>query len=162
MAGYWNKPELTAETLKGGWLHTGDIGYLGEDGYVYVVDRKKDMIVSGGENVYSSEVEAVLYPLADVLECAVIGVPDDRWGEAVQAFVVKASDAAGSDDEIRSRILGAARENLAAYKVPKGISFLDTLPKSATGKIQKAALRAEHWGDRERRVGASADGLTQP
>jgi acyl-CoA synthetase (AMP-forming)/AMP-acid ligase II len=160
MAGYWNKPELTAETLRGGWLHTGDMGYLDEDGYVYVVDRKKDMIVSGGENVYSSEVEAVLYRMADVLECAVIGVPDDRWGEAVQAFVVKARDAAGTDDEIGARILDAAREYLAAYKVPKNVSFVEALPKSATGKIQKAVLRDQYWGDRERRVGASAGGLT--
>ncbi|HUY44447.1 MAG TPA: AMP-binding protein [Streptosporangiaceae bacterium] len=162
MAGYWNKPELTAETLRGGWLHTGDIGYLDEDGYVYVVDRKKDMIVSGGENVYSSEVEAVLYRMAEIVECAVIGVPHDRWGEAVQAFVVKARDAAGTDEEIRTRILSTAREHLAAYKVPKNVSFVDALPKSPTGKIQKAVLRDQYWGDRERRVGASAGGLTQP
>lgn len=162
MAGYWNKPELTAQTLRGGWLHTGDLGYLDEDGYVYVVDRKKDMIVSGGENVYSSEVEAVFYRMADVLECAVIGVPDDQWGEAVQVFVVKARDAAGGDDEIRDRLLSTAREYLAAYKVPKSVSFVDALPKSATGKIQKAVLRDPYWGDRERRVGASAGGLSQP
>ena len=162
MAGYWNKPDLTAETLRGGWLHTGDMGYLDEDGYVYVVDRKKDMIVSGGENVYSSEVEAVLYRMAEVLECAVIGVPDERWGEAVQAFVVKARDAAGSDDEIRTRILAAARESIAAYKVPKNVSFVDSLPKSATGKIQKAVLRDQAWGDRERRVGASVTASPRP
>jgi long-chain acyl-CoA synthetase len=162
MAGYWNKPELTEQTLRGGWLHTGDLGYLDEDGYVYVVDRKKDMIVSGGENVFSSEVEAVLYRLPEVLECAVIGVPDDRWGEAVQAFVVRASDAAGPDDEVRAAILAAARDDLAAYKVPKNISFVTELPKSATGKIQKSVLREQFWGDRERRVGASAGGLTPP
>jgi long-chain acyl-CoA synthetase len=162
MAGYWNKPELTAETLRGGWLHTGDLGYLDEDGYVYVVDRKKDMIVSGGENVYSSEVEAVFYRMPEVLECAVIGVPDDRWGEAVQAFVVRARDSAGSDDQVCARLLDTAREYLAAYKVPKSISFIDALPKSPTGKIQKAVLREEFWGGRERRVGASAGGLNQP
>ncbi len=160
MAGYWNKPELTAQTLRGGWLHTGDIGYLDEDGYVYVVDRKKDMIVSGGENVYSSEVEAALYRSPEVLECAVIGVPDDRWGEAVHAFVVKAREAAGDDEQVRARILGTAREFLAAYKVPKALLFVDALPKSATGKIQKAVLRDRYWGERERRVGASAEGLS--
>ncbi|HUZ51517.1 MAG TPA: AMP-binding protein [Streptosporangiaceae bacterium] len=161
MAGYWNKPELTEQTLRGGWLHTGDIGYLDEDGYVYVVDRKKDMIVSGGENVYSSEVEAALYRSRDVLECAVIGVPDERWGESVQAFVVKVRGVEGSDAEVRARIIATAREYLAAYKVPKALQFIEALPKSATGKIQKAVLRDEFWGDQERRVGASAGGLTQ-
>ncbi|MGH3266685.1 MAG: class I adenylate-forming enzyme family protein, partial [Trebonia sp.] len=161
MAGYWNKPELTAETLRGGWLHTGDLGYLDEDGYVYVVDRKKDMIVSGGENVYSSEVEAVLYRMPEVLECAVVGVPDDRWGEAVRAFVVKARDA-GTDDEIGTRLLTSARQYLAAYKVPKTVTFVDELPKSPTGKIQKAVLREQFWHGRDRMVGASAGGLTPP
>ena len=160
MAGYWNKPDLTEQTLRGGWLHTGDIGYLDEDGYVYVVDRKKDMIVSGGENVYSSEVEAALYRSGDVLECAVIGVPDERWGEAVQAFVVRSAEAAGQEEEVRARIIATAREHLAAYKVPKELLFTDALPKSATGKIQKAVLRESYWGGQERRVGASAGGLT--
>jgi long-chain acyl-CoA synthetase len=159
MAGYWNKPELSAETLLGGWLHTGDIGYLDEDGYVYVVDRKKDMIVSGGENVYSSEVEAALYRSEDVLECAVVGVPDERWGEAVHAFVVRPTPAAGSDEEARTRISAVAREFLAAYKVPKRVEFVEQLPKSATGKIQKVVLRNQFWADAERRVGASAAGI---
>jgi acyl-CoA synthetase (AMP-forming)/AMP-acid ligase II len=162
MAGYWNKPELTAATLRGGWLHTGDLGYLDEDGYVYVVDRKKDMIVSGGENIYSSEVEAALYRTGDVLECAVIGVPDQRWGEAVHAFVVRARQAEGSADQVHARILATAREFLAAYKVPKSLVFVDELPKSPTGKIQKAVLRDAAWTGQERRVGASAGGLTEP
>jgi acyl-CoA synthetase (AMP-forming)/AMP-acid ligase II len=161
MAGYWNKPDVTELTLRGGWLHTGDMGFLDEDGYVYVVDRKKDMIVTGGENVYSSEVEAALYRSHDVLECAVIGVPDDRWGEAVNAFVVRSAEALGSDDELRARILDTAREFLAAYKMPKEIAFVDQLPKSPTGKIQKVVLRDRFWGDQDRRVGASAGGLTR-
>src|SRR5579875_2375847 len=106
-------------------VRAGDIGYLDEDGYVYVVDRKKDRIVSGGENVDSSEGEAALYRSPEVLECAVIGVPDDRWGEAVHAFVVKAREAAGDDEQVRARILGTAREFLAAYKVPKALLFVD-------------------------------------
>jgi acyl-CoA synthetase (AMP-forming)/AMP-acid ligase II len=160
MAGYWNKTDVTQETLRGGWLHTGDIGYLDDDGYVYVVDRKKDMIVTGGENVYSSEVEAALYRSRDVLECAVIGVPDERWGEAVNAFVVRSAEAIGSDDDVRERIHDTAGDYLAAYKMPKAIAFVDQLPKSPTGKIQKAVLREKYWGDQDRRVGASASGVT--
>jgi acyl-CoA synthetase (AMP-forming)/AMP-acid ligase II len=125
---------------------------------VYVVDRKKDMIVSGGENVYSSEVEAVLYRLPDVLECAVIGILDERWGEAVHAVVVKAQDAQGTDGEIAERILTSAREHLAPYKIPKRVEFVDALPKSATGKIQKGVLRERYWAGQERRVGASGLG----
>jgi long-chain acyl-CoA synthetase len=160
MAGYWNKPDLTEATLAGGWLHTGDVGYLDEDGYVYVVDRKKDMIVSGGENVFSSEVEAALYRSNDVLECAVVGIPDDRWGEAVMAFVVRSSStAAESEDAVRLRVEAVAREYLAAYKVPKQIVFADTLPKSPTGKIQKVALREQYWSGSDRRVGASSGGI---
>lgn len=158
MAGYWNKPELTEETLRGGWLHTGDMGYMDNDGYIYVVDRKKDMIVSGGENVYSSEVEAALYTSENVLECAVIGVPDNQWGEAVTAFVVKSDEAASkSEDELSTELIEHMRTRLAAYKVPKQVHFRDQLPKSATGKIQKLELRKEFWGDRTQMVGASGD-----
>lgn len=157
MKGYWGQPELTTETLRDGWLHSGDVGYLDEDGYVYVVDRKKDMIVSGGENVYSSEVEAVLYLDETVVECAVIGVPDDTWGEAVHAFVVKAEDAP-EDTTVVSDLLAFARQRLAAYKVPKRIVIVESLPKSPTGKIQKAALRDAYWTDPTRRVSASALG----
>ena len=157
MSGYWNKPELTAQTLAGGWLHTGDVGYLDEDGYVYVVDRKKDMIVSGGENVYSSEVEAALYRSQDVLECAVIGVPDRQWGEAVTAFVVRSSSTAAEDEsEVRARIEAVARNFLAAYKVPKRIEFAESLPKSSTGKIQKVVIRDQYWAASDRRVGSSS------
>jgi long-chain acyl-CoA synthetase len=156
MVGYWNKPELTAETLRGGWLHTGDMGYMDEDGYVYIVDRKKDMIISGGENIYSSEVEAAFYRSPLVLECAVIGIPDERWGEAVHAFIVPSSTAAGVT-EIELQLMEVAREHLAAYKVPKGVTIIKELPKAATGKIQKVALRDKYWSGKSRRVGASGD-----
>jgi long-chain acyl-CoA synthetase len=160
MLGYWNKPEVTAETLRNGWLHTGDMGYIDEDGYVYVVDRKKDMIVSGGENVYSSEVEAVLYRHEHVAECAVVGVPDDQWGEAVHAVIVK-SDGAPPDTDFKRDVLLLAREHLAAYKVPKEILVVDELPKSPTGKIQKFALKERFWEGRDRRVGASLTGAAE-
>ncbi|MDP1792776.1 MAG: long-chain fatty acid--CoA ligase [Acidimicrobiales bacterium] len=151
MKGYWNKPELTQETLKGGWLHTGDLGYMDEDGYVYVVDRKKDMIVTGGENVFSSEVEKALYQHSDVLEAAVIGIPDARWGEAVTAFVVRRAGTTSSEEDLRSHCRGL----ISHYKVPKQVLFVDALPKAATGKIQKAALRDQYWTGQGRRVGAS-------
>jgi len=156
MAGYWNKAELTQETLRGGWLHTGDMGYMDEDGYVYIVDRKKDMIVSGGENVFSSEVEAAFYRSPLVMECAVIGIPDERWGEAVHAFIVPTAEGA-TDSALETTLMTVARENLAAYKVPKGITIVKELPKAATGKIQKVALRDKFWAGRTRRVGASGD-----
>ncbi|MHB8318866.1 MAG: AMP-binding protein [Acidimicrobiales bacterium] len=156
MAGYWNKPELTAETLRGGWLHTGDLGYLDEDGYVYIVDRKKDMIITGAENVYSTEVEAVLYRSDQVLECAVVAIPDPKWGEAVMAFVVKSALAHDDDAILEKELRGLLREHLAGYKVPKQMSFVNELPKSATGKIQKHALRESFWAGYDRRVGASS------
>lgn len=151
MRGYWNKPELTEETLRGGWLHTGDLGYMDADGYVYVVDRKKDMIVTGGENVFSTEVEKALYRHDDVLEVAVIGIPDEQWGEAVTAFVVRKEGATADETALRDH----CRPIIAHYKVPKSVIFVDTLPKAATGKIQKAALRDQYWAGQSRRVGAS-------
>jgi long-chain acyl-CoA synthetase len=150
MKGYWNKPELTAQTLRGGWLHTGDMGYLDEDGYVYVVDRKKDMIVSGGENVYCSEVERVLYQHMAVLECAVIGVPDQKWGEAVKAIIVPKSGTQVQADEV----IAFCKERLAGYKVPKSVDIIEAMPKSATGKIRKTDLREHYWVGITRRVGA--------
>ncbi len=151
MKGYWNKPELTEETLRGGWLHTGDAGYMDSDGYIYVVDRKKDMIVSGGENVYSTDVEKALYRHDAVLEAAVIGVPHELWGVAVTAFVVlKPGESVSESDLIES-----CRPLIAHYKLPKAVHFVDSLPKSATGKIQKASLRDQFWSNEQRRVGAT-------
>ena len=140
MAGYWNKPRETAEALGGGWYRTGDLGYMDDHAFLYLVDRAKDMIVSGGENVYSTEVEEVLYGHPAVLEAAVFGIPDARWGEAVHAVVVPRSDVAEDD------LLRHCRELIAAYKVPKRIELrTDPLPKSGAGKVLKRELRAPHW-----------------
>jgi long-chain acyl-CoA synthetase len=144
MLGYWNKPEQTAAALAGGWHHTGDLGRLDDEGYLYLVDRAKDMIVSGGENVYSTEVEDVLYRHPAVLEAAVFGIPDARWGEAVHAVVVPR--AAVSADEL----IAHCRDAIAGYKVPKRIDLRsEPLPKSGAGKLLKRELRAPYWDGRE-------------
>ena len=144
MAGYWNKPEATAAALVGGWYRSGDLGYIDEHGFLYLVDRAKDMIVSGGENVYSTEVEEVLYRHPAVLEAAVFGIPDCRWGEAVQAVVV----ARAQVDE--SELLAHCRGLIADYKVPKRIELRSRpLPKSAAGKLLKRELRAPYWAGHE-------------
>jgi len=148
MLGYWKKPEQTAEVLKDGWYRTGDLGWMDDEGYLFLVDRTKDMIVSGGENVYCSEVEEILYKHAAVLEAAVFGVPDEKWGEAVHAVVVLREPV--SVDEL----LGFCREFIAGYKLPKNITFSEQeLPKSGPGKILKRELRAPFWAGRDRQVG---------
>jgi len=139
MQGYWEKPKETAEALKGGWLHTGDMGFLDEDGFLYVVDRKKDMIISGGENIYPREVEEVLYSHPAVLEAAVIGVPDDKWVEAVKAIVVLRKGSQASEAEI----IAHCKAHLASYKKPKIVEFRTHLPKSPAGKVLKRELREE-------------------
>lgn len=140
MTGYWNQPEASAECLLAdGFLRSGDAGYLDEDGYLFVCDRVKDMIISGGENVYAAEVEAALCEHPDVAEAAVIGIPDPRWGEAVKAFVVTAPGVAVEPEALRAFV----RERLAAYKVPKTIAFTDALPKNASGKVLRRALRPD-------------------
>jgi len=148
MQGYWGKPEATAEALKGGWMHTGDAGYLNELGYLFIVDRVKDMIISGGENVYSVEVENALAKHAAVATCAVIGVPDDRWGERVHAVIVLKPGASATDKELQEH----ARELISSYKIPRSIEFRDALPISAQGKILKRELRAAYWGEGDRGV----------
>lgn len=148
MRGYWNRDDASAEALKNGWMHTGDIGYKDEAGFFYVTDRKKDMIVSGGENVYPREVEDVLYEHPDVLEAAVIGIPDEKWGERVHAILVTEK---GRTPDLAD-ILIFARERLAAYKVPKSGEFMNDLPKNATGKILKPELRKPYWGSEERGI----------
>jgi acyl-CoA synthetase (AMP-forming)/AMP-acid ligase II len=148
MLGYWNRPEETATALRGGWMHTGDGGYLDEDGYLFVVDRIKDMIVSGGENVYSAEVENALARHPGVASCAVIGVPDEQWGERVHAVVVAAPGVAITTEELRAH----CRELIAGYKCPRSIEFVDALPISGAGKILKRELRAAHWTDAARGV----------
>jgi long-chain acyl-CoA synthetase len=148
MQGYWNKPAETRAALRDGWLHTGDGGYLDEAGCVHVVDRVKDMIISGGENVYSAEVEAVLSRDAAVAACAVIGVPSETWGEAVHAVVVLRPGASTTDDALRAH----CRASLAGYKCPKTIEFRDALPLSPAGKVLKTVLREPFWAGSERRV----------
>jgi len=149
MAGYWNLPEATAKTLdKDGWLRTGDAGYLDEDGYLYIHDRIKDMIISGGENVYPAEVESALCDHPDVAEAAVIGVPDDKWGEAVKAIVVmKPGKLANATD-----LINFTRERIAGYKTPKSIDFIEALPRNPSGKILRRHLRDPYWAGKVRQV----------
>ena len=148
MLGYWRKPELTAETLQDGWMRTGDVATWDEDGYIFIVDRDKDMIISGGENIYSTQVEAAIHQHPGVLEAAVIGVPDDEWGEAVKAVVVMKPGASATEQEI----IETAREHLASYQKPRSVDFVDSLPKAPTGKILKRELRDPYWTARTRNV----------
>ncbi len=148
MQGYWEQPEQTAAALRGGWMHTGDGGRMDDDGYVYVVDRLKDMVVSGGENVYSAEVENAITQLPQVSMAAVIGVPDDRWGERVHAVVVLRPGQALTTDAL----IAHCRSQIAGYKCPRSVEFRDALPITAAGKIQKVALRSPFWAGRSRNV----------
>jgi len=150
MLGYWKRPEDTQDALRDGWLHTGDLATVDEEGYIYLVDRKKDMIVTGGENVYSTEVEAVLYAHPKVKEAAVIPIPDADWGEAVHACIALRDGFQATSEDI----IDFCREHLANYKVPRSIEFIDgELPKGGTGKILKKELRERYWKDRSRRIG---------
>ncbi len=148
MKGYWGKPEATAETLRGGWLHTGDVGHLDEDGYLYITDRKKDMIISGGSNIYPRELEEVICTHPAVHEVAVIGVPDEKWGECVKAVVVLRAGTRATEAEIVEH----CRRSLASYKKPASVEFVADLPKNAYGKILKRELREPYWRGRARRV----------
>jgi long-chain acyl-CoA synthetase len=148
MRGYWQKPEQSEKSLRGGWYHSKDMGRFDEEGYLYIVDRKDDMIVTGGENVYSTEVEAVLYEHPAVQEAAVVGVPDEKWGEAIKAIVVLRPGAKATETDI----LEHCKKNLSTYKVPRSVDFLLELPKSGTGKILKTVIRDKYWTDQERRV----------
>ncbi len=149
MKGYWNQPELTAEVLRDGWMHTGDGGYMDERGFLYVVDRIKDMIVTGGENVYSAEVEDAIYAHPAVAECAVIGIPSDQWGEVVHAEVVLKT----GTDVTEAELLAHCKARIAGFKCPRSIHIHDgELPKSGAGKILKTELRAPFWRDRQRAV----------
>jgi long-chain acyl-CoA synthetase len=149
MQGYWRKPELTAATIVDGWVRTGDAGYLDEDGFLFLVDRVKDMIVTGGENVYSAEVENALAQHAAVLECAVIGVPDDRWGERVHAVIRFRPACAATEDDLTAH----CTKLIAGYKRPRSFEFRnEPLPLSGAGKILKTELRKRHWGSAGRSV----------
>jgi acyl-CoA synthetase (AMP-forming)/AMP-acid ligase II len=148
MHGYWNKNVLTSEILRDGWLHTGDLGFVDADGFVYVVDRKKDMIISGGENIYSWEVEEALRAHPDIADVAVIAVPDATWGESVKACVQMRPGRSATDVEL----IEYTRTKIANYKKPKSIDFVEALPRLFNGKIDKKALRAPYWQGRERQV----------
>ncbi len=153
MAGYWNQPEETARAIRDDWFYTGDLGTIDDEGYVLIVDRVKDMVLSGGENIASAEIERVLYAHPAVLECAVIAVPDDTWGEVPKALVVlKDSRLKNGQGATEAEILDHCRQHLAGFKVPKSVEFTDSLPKGGTGKILKKVLREKYWTGRERRV----------
>jgi fatty-acyl-CoA synthase len=148
MDGYWNQPDATAEAIVDGWFRTGDGGSIDAEGYLTITDRKKDVIISGGENVSSIEVEDALFSHPAVAEAAVIGVPDEKWGELVLGLVVLAPGASATEQELREH----CRAKLAGYKIPKRIEFRPELPRTATGKLQKFKLRAPYWADRDHRV----------
>jgi fatty-acyl-CoA synthase len=149
MLGYWNLPEATASTLtEDNWVHTGDAAYMDEHGYIYIQDRIKDMIITGGENVYPAEVESAIYGHPDVAEVAVIGVPDAKWGEAVKACVVP-RDGREVDP---ANVIAWARERIAPFKVPKSVDVIPLLPRNPSGKILRRQLREPYWEGRERRV----------
>jgi fatty-acyl-CoA synthase len=149
MDGYWKQPELTEAAFSGGWLHTGDIGVRDEDGFFYIVDRKKDMIVSGGFNVFPREIEDVLGQHPAVSACAVIGVPDEKWGEAVRALVVLRPGASVQPEEL----IALVREKKGPVYAPKAVEFIDSLPVTPVGKADKKVLRARYWEGRDRQVG---------
>jgi fatty-acyl-CoA synthase len=142
MKGYWNRPEATAEAIRNGWFHTGDVGVMDDEGYLFIVDRKKDMIISGGENIYPAEVEDALYRHPAIAEVAVIGVPDQRWGETVCAIVVlRPGETATAQD-----IIDFAQDKLARYKQPRSVVFTDVLPRNPAGKVLKFELRESFGG----------------
>jgi fatty-acyl-CoA synthase len=148
LAGYWENPEASAEALDGGWFHTGDGGTLDDGGYLTISDRKKDVIITGGENVSSIEVEDAVFSHPAVAEVAVIGVPDDKWGEMVTALVVIAE----GQEVTEADIIAHTRERIAGYKAPKRVEFRDAIPRTATGKIQKFKLREAFWSNSDRQV----------
>jgi fatty-acyl-CoA synthase len=149
MIGYWNLPDATKGTVADGvWIKTGDAGYLDEDGYLYIHDRVKDMIITGGENVYPAEVESAIYGHPQVLEVAVIGVPDAKWGEAVKAVCVPKP---GMQVDVES-VVAWARERIAGFKVPRSVDVIEALPRNASGKILRKDLRAPYWAGYDRQV----------
>ena len=148
MEGYWNQPEETAKAIVDGWFHTGDGGSIGDLRHVTIADRKKDVIVSGGENVSSIEVEDALFSHPEVAEVAVIGVPDEKWGEMVLGLIVRTPGSSLTEEALIAHV----RTKLAGYKCPKRIEFRDELARTATGKLQKFKLRAPYWEGFERNV----------
>jgi len=148
MKGYWQQPEATTEALRGGWMHTGDAGILDDEGYLYIQDRVKDMVVSGGENVYPRIVEEVLFKHPAVAEAAVIGVPDEKWGETIKAVVVLRQGVMATEEEI----INFCRGKLGGFERPRSVDFVDTLPRTPSGKVLKRVLREPYWAGQSRRV----------
>jgi acyl-CoA synthetase (AMP-forming)/AMP-acid ligase II len=148
MRGYYKNPQATAEVSRFGWHHTGDVAYEDEDGYYYICDRKKEMIISGGFNVYPLEVEQVILAHPGVQDCAVVGVPDEKWGEAVKAVVELKAGAQAEAQEL----IAMCRERLGGVKTPKTVEFVETLPRSSVGKVMRRAVRDKYWVGHERRV----------
>jgi long-chain acyl-CoA synthetase len=148
MLGYWNNPELTNSVVRDGWMRSGDVGYLAKGGYLYIVDRLKDMIITGGENVYSSEVEKALLSYPGVAMCAIIGIPDQHWGERVHAIVVRQPGSVVTELDLISH----CKSLIAGYKSPRSIEFRAELPLSPAGKILKHALREPYWRDHGRHI----------
>ncbi|MCY1288860.1 Long-chain-fatty-acid--CoA ligase [compost metagenome] len=148
MLGYWNKPEATAEVLRDGWMHTGDGGYMDADGFIFIVDRMKDMIVSGGENIYSAEVENAVSSHPAVAQCAAIGIPHHKWGETVHVVIVLKPGHSACESDIVSH----CRELIAGYKCPRSVEFRASLPLSGVGKILKNELRKPFWEGRTRAI----------
>jgi len=148
MKGYWKNPHATKDTLRGGWLHTGDLGMMDEKGYIFILDRAKDMIISGGENIYSREIEDVILRHPAVHEVAVIGIPDENWGEAVKALIVVKPGQEITEEEI----INFCKQNISSYKKPKSVDFIDEIPKNPYGKILKRELREKYWAGEARRV----------
>jgi fatty-acyl-CoA synthase len=146
--GYWQQPEETAKAIHDGWFHTGDLAVWDATGTLQIVDRKKDVIISGGENISSSEIEDVLYQHPEVLECAVIGVPDEKWGETPLALVVPRQPDVLSAQEV----LDFCRDRLAHFKCPRHAQLVSELPRTATGKLQKFKLREKFWENHQKRV----------
>jgi acyl-CoA synthetase (AMP-forming)/AMP-acid ligase II len=158
MTGYWNNPEATAEAIRDGWLHTGDIGAFDERGYLFLLDRAKDMIISGGNNVYPREVEEVIVLHPAVANVVVLGIPDDYWGEAVHAVVVLKPDAQATAEEI----IAHCGESLAGYKKPKAVDFVEELPVSGYGKVLRREVRERYWAGHERRVSGGSARVGEP
>jgi long-chain acyl-CoA synthetase len=148
MLGYWKKPEATAEALRGGWMHTGDGGYMDNDGFIYICDRLKDMVVSGGENVYCGEVEAAIAAHPAVVQSAVIGIPCAKWGETVHAVIILKPGFNATSEEI----IEHCRELIARYKVPRSVEFRESLPLSSVGKVLKTELRKPFWENQQRGI----------
>jgi len=148
MKGYYDQPEATAEAFRGGWFHSGDLGVIHPDGYIELRDRKKDIIISGGENISTIEVEQAVLAHDAVLDTAVIGVPDEKWGERPKAFVVLKPGATATEHELLDHVRG----RIAHYKAPREVEFVDALPKTSTGKTQKYALREKEWAGETSRI----------